>query len=80
MNIIETSIEYQVLPEDLEEANRLMVWGSYCIAQMDYCLNRFNLEGTRYWTSEHQRVVNDLKYLQFKKLDSERKMKIEKGN
>jgi len=72
MHINELSIEDQVLPEDLEEANRLMVWGSYCVTQMDYCLNRFNLEGTKKWTLEHQRSVNDLKHLQFKKIDSER--------
>ena len=72
MNINETSIEDQVLPDDLEEANRLMVWGSYCVTQMDYCLNSFNLEGNLLWTLEHQRSVNNLKHLQFKKFDSER--------
>jgi len=72
MLVNKLNVEDQVLTEDLEEANRLMVWGSYCVTQMDYCLNRFNLEGTRKWTLEHQRSVNDLRHLQFKKFESER--------
>ena len=80
MKIIETSIEDEVLSEDLEEAYTLSSWKNYCIAQMNYCVETQDYKGTRHWTLEHQRSVNDLKYLQFKKIDSERKMKIEKRN
>ena len=80
MNIIETSIEEQVLPTDLEEAYTLASWKNYCLAQMNYCIETQDYKGVRHWILEHQRAVNDLKYLQFKKLDSERKMTIEKGN
>jgi len=72
MRRINLELKDQVLPADLEEANRLMVWGSYCIAQMNYCLNRFNFDDTSDWTLEYQRSVNDLKHLQFKKFESER--------
>ena len=68
MNTDESNIEDEFLPDDLEEAYTLSFWKNYCIAQ------------TNHWTLEHQRAVNDLKYLRFKKLDSERKMKIEKRN
>ena len=80
MNIIETSIEDEFLPADLEEAYTLSFWKNYCLAQMDKCLNTQDEKGTRHWSLDHQRAVNDLKYLQFKKSDSERKMKNEKGN
>lgn len=65
-------IENHVLSVDVKEANELIIWASYCVTQMDYCINNFNLEESRYWNLEYQRVVNDLKALQFKKLNSER--------
>ena len=77
MNIIETSIEEQVLPTDLEEAYTLASWKNYCLAQMNYCVETQDKKGTRHWILEHKRTVNDLEFLQFKKTDSERKMKIE---
>jgi len=80
MNIVETSIEEEVLSEDLEEAYTLLFWKNYCIAQMNYCIERRDNKGVRHWALDHQRAANDLKYLQFKKLDSERKMKNEKRN
>ena len=80
MNINESKIEDQVLPEDLEEAITLIMFRDYCIVQMNYCIETQNYKGVRYWSLDHQRAVNNLKYLQFKKIDSERKMKIEKGN
>ena len=80
MHINESKIEEQVLPTDLEEAYTLSFWKGYCIAQMDKCLNMQDEKGTRHWTLEHQRTVNDLEFLQFKKTDHERKTKNEKGN
>jgi len=80
MHINELNIEDQVLPEDVDEATKLMLWRNYCIAQMNYCIETQDNKGTRHWSLDHQRAVNDLKYLQFKKSDSERKMKNEKGN
>ena len=77
MLVNKLNVEDQVLPEDLEEANRLMAWGSYCIAQINYCIETQDNKGTRHWSLDHQRAGNDLKFLQFKKLDSERKMKNE---
>ena len=80
MHINELNIEEHILPNDLEEATTLTLWRDYCIAQMDRCLNFQDNKGIRHWTLDHQRTVNHLKYLQFKKIDSERKMKNEKGN
>ena len=77
MKINELNIEDQVLPTDLEEAYTLSFWKNYCIAQTDKFLNMQDGKVARHWILEHQRAINDLKYLQFKKLDSERKMKIE---
>lgn len=65
-------LKKHVLTKDIEEANKIIIWGNYCIAQMDYCFNKLNLLGVRYWNLEYQRSVNDLKYLQFKKMDKER--------
>ena len=78
MKIFESSIEDQALPEDLEEAITLIMFRDYCIAQMNYCIETQDYKGVRYWTLDHQRAVNDLKHLQFKKIDNERKMKIKK--
>lgn len=61
-----------VLPEDLDEANKILIWAEYCHAQMAYCLQTFNLEGIRHWNLEYQRSVNDLNFLRFKKIDKER--------
>ena len=80
MNIVESKIEDEFLPEDLEEAYTLSFWRNYCIAEMNKCLNMQDYKGVRSWTLEHKRTVNDLEFLQFKKTDSERKMTIEKGN
>lgn len=80
MHINELKIEELVLPSDLETAYTLTFWRNYCIAQLDKCLGMQDNKGARHWTLEHQRSVNDLKYLQFKKSDHERKMKIEKRN
>jgi len=80
MHINELNIEDQVLLEDVDEATTLMLWRNYCILQLDKCLNTQDYKGARHWTLDHQRAVNDLKYLQFKKIEHERKMKIEKGN
>jgi len=80
MNLIGASIEDEVLPADLKEAYTLSFWRNYCLTQMNKCLNTRDFKGVRHWSLEHQRTVNDLEFLQFKKTDSERKMKIEKGN
>ena len=80
MRGIKLKLTDHVLIEDKREANRLIVWGSYCVVQMDYCINNFNLEGSRHWNLEYQRSINDLKSFQFKKSNTERKMKIEKRN
>lgn len=80
MHIDESNIGEHILPNDVDEATTLMLWRDYCIAQMAYCLKLQYNKGARHWTLDHQRSVNDLKYLQFKKIDSERKMKIEKRN
>ena len=80
MHINETSIEDEVLPSDLKQATKLMLWRDYCIAEMNKCLNTQDNKGVRHWTFEYHQAENDLKHLQFKKLDSERKMKNEKGN
>jgi len=73
-------IENEVLPEDLEEAYTLSFWRNHCIAEMNKCLNMQDYRGVRYFSLEILRTVNDLEFLQFKKTDHERKMKIEKGN
>lgn len=75
MHINESNLEEHILPTDLNEATTLMLWRDYCIAQMDHCLNLQDYKGARHWTLDHQRSVNDLKYLQFKKNERERKMK-----
>ena len=80
MHNIELNIEDLVLLEDVDEVYTLASWENYCLAQMNYCIETQDYKGVRHWILEHQRAVNDLKYLQFKKLDSERKMTIEKGN
>jgi len=80
MQINESNINEQVLPSDADEATTLTLWRNYCILQMDKCLNMQDEKGAHRWALDHQRAINDLKFLQFKKLDSERKMKIEKGN
>ena len=74
MHNIELNIEEHILPSDVDEATTLMLWKNYCIAQLDYCLNRQDNKGARHWALDYQRAVNDLKYFQFKKLDSERKI------
>lgn len=61
-----------VLSEDAREANKLIIWASYCITQMDYCIHDMDLEASRHYCLEHQRAVNDLKALKFKKINSER--------
>jgi len=73
-------IEDQVLLEDVDEATTLMLWRNYCILQLDKCLNMQDNKSAHHWALDHQRAINDLKFLQFKKIDNERKMKIEKGN
>jgi len=80
MNINESKIEDEFLPEDLEEANTLIFWKNHCIAEMNKCLNTQDYKGVRSWTLNHKRTVNDLEFLQFKKTDHERKMKNEKRN
>lgn len=66
------NLESNVLLEDLNEAKKVMLWATYCVSQMEYCLKKFNLVGARYWNLEYQRSVNDLKHLQFKKMNKER--------
>ena len=80
MHINESNILDHILHDDLEEATTLTLWRNYCIAEMNKCLNTQDNKGVRHWTLDYQRAVNDLKFLQFKKIDSERKMKNEKGN
>jgi len=80
MNTNESKIEDEFLPADLEEANTLIFWRNHCIAEMNKCLNVQDFKGVRRWLLEHKRTVNDLEFLQFKKTEHERKMKIEKGN
>lgn len=65
-------LEKQVLPEDLETAEIFIIAAEYYTAKMNYCLSKFNLEGAQYWSQEYQRVINDMKYLRFKKIDNER--------
>ena len=77
MHNIELNIEDLVLLEDVDEAYTLSFWKGYCIAQMNYCIETQDKKGTRHWILEHQRAINDLEFLRFKKTDSERKMKIE---
>ena len=80
MNTNESKIEDEFLPEDLEEAYTLSFWRNYCIAEINKCLNMQDYKGVRYFSLELLRTVNDLEFLQFKKIDNERKMKNEKGN
>ena len=80
MNINESKIEEEFLPDDLEEAYTLSFWKNYCLAQMNYCVETQDKKGTRHWILEYKRTVIDLEFLQFKKTYSERKMKIEKRN
>ena len=78
MHINESNTEEYILPNDVKEAVTLIMFRDYCIAQMNYCIETQDYKGVRYWTLDHQRAVNDLKHLQFKKIDNERKMKIKK--
>jgi len=80
MSIIETSVEDEVLSEDLEKAYTLLFWKGYCIQKMNKCLEMKDEKGAHHWSLDHQRAVNYLKYLQFKKIDSERKIENEKRN
>ena len=80
MHNIELNIKDLVLPEDVGEATTLVLWCNYCIVQLDKCLNTQDNKGVRHWTLDHQRAIDDLKNLQFKKTDHERKMKNEKRN
>ena len=80
MNLIESKIEDEFLPADLEEAKTLIFWRYHCVAEMNKCLNKQDYKGARSWTLNHKRTVNDLEFLQFKKIEHERKMKNEKGN
>jgi len=77
MHINESNTEEYILPNDVKEAVTLIMFRDYCIAQMNYCVETQDKKGTRHWILEHKRTVNDLEFLQFKKTDSERKMKIE---
>ena len=74
MHINESNILDHILHDDLEEATTLTLWRDYCIAKMNKCLNMQDNKGTRHWTLDHQRAVNDLKFLQFKKIEHERKI------
>jgi len=80
LNINESNTEEYILPSDVNEAITLIMFRDYCIAQMNYCIETQDYKGVRHWSLDHQRAVNDLKHLQFKKIDSERKMKNEKRN
>jgi len=80
MHNIELNIEDLFLPEDVGEATKLVLWCNYCIVQLGKCLNTQDNKGALHWTLDHQRSVNDLKFLQFKKIELKRKMKNEKGN
>lgn len=75
MHINESNLEEHILSNDVDEATTLMLWRNYCVAQMDKCLGMQDNKGIRHWTLDHQRAVNDLKYLRFKKIDHERKIK-----
>ena len=75
MNIKETSIEDEFLPEDVDEGIKLIAFRDYSLAQINYCIETQDNTGAWRWTLEHKRTVNDLEFLQFKKSDSERKMK-----
>ena len=77
MHINESNTEEYILPNDVKEAVTLIMFRDYCIAQMNYCVETQDKKGARHWILEHKRTVNDLEFLQFKKTDSERKMKIE---
>jgi len=72
MHINESNTEEYILPSDVNEAITLIMFRDYCIAQMNYCIERFDGKGMRHWVLEYQRSVNDLKHLQFKKIESER--------
>jgi len=80
MDTNESKIEDQVLPEDVDEGIKLIAFRDYSLAQINYCIETQDNTGAWRWSLEQKRTVNDLKYLQFKKIDSERKMKNEKGN
>ena len=80
MRRINLELKDQVLPEDLQQAELLAYWADYCLAQLDKCLAEKIEQGVKHWGSQYESTINDLKYLQFKKTDHERKMKIEKGN
>jgi len=74
MHNIELNIKDLVLPEDVGEATTLVLWCNYCIVQLDKCLNTQDNKGVRHWTFEYHQAENDLKHLQFKKIEHERKI------
>ena len=80
MLVNKLNVEDQVLSTDLQQAELLTYWADYCLAQLDKCLAEKIEQGVKHWGSQYESTINDLKYLQFKKTDHERKMKIEKGN
>ena len=75
MHNIELNIEDLFLPEDVDEGIKLIAFRDYSLAQINYCIETQDNTGAWRWTLEHKRTVNDLEFLQFKKSDSERKMK-----
>jgi len=80
MLVNKLNVEDQVLPEDLEEATTLILRRNYCTEQLKRCLDLQDNKGGWHWAKDIGMISSDLKYLRFKKTDSERKMKIEKGN
>lgn len=82
MRINESNIQEHILPKDLKEATTLVIWRDYCIAQFNNCIEKSDAAGIRHWSLDHLMADNELSYLQFKKkkIDHERKMKIEKGH
>ncbi|MGO4890331.1 hypothetical protein ACJ2A9_21495 [Anaerobacillus sp. MEB173] len=67
------SLEDQVLKEDLAMTVTLRNWAKYCAAQLSCAVRLGNFDDVDFWTYEYKRAVNDLKYYQFKKTESERK-------
>lgn len=65
-------LEKHVLPEDTKMAQIYILAAEYYTKQADYCVSRFNFEAAEWWINEHRKVINDMKQLRLKKLNSER--------
>ena len=75
MLVNKLNVEDQVLLEDLDEATTLLLRKDRYLEQLGKCLDLQDNKNGWYWARDIERVNNDLKYLEFKKTDHERKMK-----